>query len=171
LDSPLDGAFISKIESLREGVKFARIDAELPEILKGEGSVDLSDQTALETGLRRATGQENLKVRLEMLADAGTSAVIQLNEQARRWQEMMQLNAMGDADMMRSMMKNQIEVVFNASNPVVKALAKAERNGTPMDEELLQTYDLARLAGGFMEPEALAEFIRRSQRFLERGME
>ena len=40
-----------------------------------------------------------------------------------------------------------------------------------MDEELLQTYDLARLAGGFMEPEALAEFIRRSQRFLERGME
>ena len=171
MDSPLDAPFISMIESKHEGVRFARVDAELPDVLKGEGTVDLSDQTALEAGLRRATGQEQLKVRLEYLADADTAAVIQLNEQSRRWQEMMQMNAMGDADMFKGMMKSQQEVVFNAASPVVQALAKAERDGSGNDELLLQVYDLARLAGGFMDPSELAQFIRRSQRLMQAGLE
>lgn len=52
MDSPLDAPFISMIESKHEGVRFARVDAELPDVLMGEGTVDLSDQTALEAGLR-----------------------------------------------------------------------------------------------------------------------
>ena len=171
LDSALDTSFISMIESKHEGVHFARVDAELPDVLKGEGTVDLSDQTALETGLRRAVGNEHLRVRLEYLADSDTAAVIQLNEQSRRWQEMMQMNAMGDPEMFKSMMKSQQEVVFNAASPVVKAIARAERDEEAKDDMLLQVYDLARLAGGFMEPAEMAEFIRRSQRLLQMGLE
>jgi molecular chaperone HtpG len=171
LDSPLDSAFISLIESKHENVHFARVDAELPDVLKGEGTVDLSDQTALETALRRVTGQEQLKVTLENLADADTVAVIQINEQSRRWQEMMQMNAMGDDNAYRAMLKGQQQMVFNAASPVVKALAKAEREGHPQDDQLLQIYDLARLAGGFMDPNEMAGFVRRSQQMMRRQLE
>ena len=61
--------------------------------------------------------------------------------------------------------------MFNAASPVVKAIAKAERDEETKDDMLLQIYDLARLAGGFMEPAEMAEFIRRSQRLLQQGME
>ena len=171
LDSPLDSAFISFIERKNDKVHFARVDAELPDILKIKGEIDLTDQTALEAALRRAAGQDKLKVRLENLADSDTTAVIQLDEQARRWQEMMQMNSMGDMDMYKDMMKSQQEVVFNAANPVVKALARAEREGEGKDELLLQVYDLARLSGGFMDPSEIAQFIRRSQQLMQAGLE
>ena len=76
------------------------------------------------------------------------------------------MNNMGDGDMYRSMLKAQQQVVFNAASPVVKALAQAERDGQAQDDQLLQIYDLARLAGGFMDPNEMAEFVRRSQRLM-----
>jgi len=170
MDSPLDPAFINFIEEKNTDVKFARVDAELPDVLKAEGQVDLSDQTALEEALKKATGKEHLQCRMECLADEDTAAVIQLDEQSRRWQEMMTLQS-GNPDMFKGMMDGQQQVVFNAANPVVKALAKAYRDGRGDDEALLQVYDLARLAAGYLQPEEMAAFIRRSQSLLKKNTE
>jgi len=95
--------------------------------------------------------------------------VAQLNEYARRWQEMSV--ARGWSEDLTSFTADQMELVLNAASPVVKALAQKEREGAPQDELCLQIYDLARLSAGFMERGDLAEFLRRSQRLLKRQLE
>jgi len=168
-DIAMDGPFMQFLEEENEGVTFSRVDAKLPEKLKSEGTIDLSDQNALETALRRAVGRDGLRVSLQFLRDEEIPAVVQLDEQARRFQEMAM--ARGWAQGMEDFTLNQLEVVLNAASPVVQRLAALEREGKPQDEECLQVYDLARLSAGLMERADMAAFLERSQRILARAME
>lgn len=165
MDIALDVPFMQFLEEKNEGVTFARVDAKLPEKLKSEGEVDLSDQNALETAFRRATGRENLKVELQYLREEDVPAVVQLDEEARRFQEMSV--ARGWSSGMENFTLGQMRLCLNAASPVVRRLAALEREGKTQDEVCLQVYDLARLSAGLMERKDMAEFLSRSQRLLK----
>ena len=166
MDSPLDIPFVQFLESKHEGVTFARVDAVLPPQAKSDAEVNAEDGLLLEKAFRRATGREHLRVRMEALADADTAAVIQLNEQMRRWQEMGMFST-HDRKMAAEMLDRQLELVLNAASPVVQKLAAAEKKEEGSADSLCcQVFDLARLGAGLMNPDDLMAFVHRSQEML-----
>ncbi len=164
MDIALDVPFMQFLEEKNEGVTFSRVDAKLPQKLKSEGEIDLSDQNALETAFRRAVGRDSLKVDLQPLREEEVPAVVQLDEEARRFQEMSV--ARGWSSGMEDFTLGQMRLCLNAASPVIRRIAELEREGKEQDELCRQIYDLARLSAGLMERKDMAEFLARSQRLL-----
>ena len=163
----IDQPFITHLESKNEGVKFARIDADLSDSFKEETSEDeLKEisETLTET-FKKALGKDNLNVKVEKLKNASISSMITLSEQDRRMQDMMKMYNMYGMD--PSMFgANSQTLVLNANNELVKYIAehKDGENTTLMCEQL---YDLAMLSHAPLTPEQMTNFIARSNKIME----
>ena len=163
----IDQPFITHLESKNEGVKFARIDADLSDSFKEETSEDeLKEisETLTET-FKKALGKDNLNVKVEKLKNASISSMITLSEQDRRMQDMMKMYNMYGMD--SSMFgANSQTLVLNANNELVKYIAehKDGENTTLMCEQL---YDLAMLSHAPLTPEQMTNFIARSNKIME----
>ncbi|NLG36941.1 MAG: molecular chaperone HtpG [Clostridiales bacterium] len=171
LDSPIDPHFITFLEMRGEGLRFVRVDAEMPDALKGEAAVEEDDRKLLETAFRRATGMEKLKVTVQSLKSADTPATLHLDEFLRRSQEMSLLSGGMPTD--REFLASQTELALNPGNAIIAAILAAEKKGAAAENDPVcrQVYDLARLASGLMEPGEISEFISRSQTLLSRLMQ
>ncbi|MGI5877645.1 MAG: molecular chaperone HtpG [Christensenellales bacterium] len=168
LDSPIDPHFITFLEMRGEGLRFVRVDAEMPDALKGEGAVEEEDRKLLETAFRRATGIEKLKVAVQPLKSPDTPATLHLDEFLRRSQEMSLLGGGLPTD--REFLNSQTELALNPENAIIAAILAAEKRGAAAENDPVcrQVYDLARLASGLMEPAEISAFISRSQTLLSR---
>ncbi|WP_434309782.1 molecular chaperone HtpG [Hominifimenecus sp. rT4P-3] len=165
LPTNIDSPFITMLEQKNEGVKFARIDAEVTDSFKAEGTEKTEEEQKAETEeltkiFQDALGKEKLTVKVENLKDEKLSAMITLSEEARRMQEMMKMYGMGD------MAGGTDEtLVLNASNPLVQYVrANKESEQVPMICK--QLYDLARISHAPLTPEEMSEFVSRSNEIL-----
>lgn len=120
LSHQLDTQFISMCESTDSSVKYKRIDSDIAELLKGEGSaVANSDMEAL---FREAIGNEKLEVKFEVLKDGSVPALLTLSEESRRLDDMMKMYAsMGMS--MGGDMPIEYTLVINSSSPLVDRLS------------------------------------------------
>lgn len=120
LSHQLDTQFISMCESTDSNVKYKRIDSDIAELLKGEGSaVANSDMEAL---FREAIGNEKLEVKFEVLKDGSVPALLTLSEESRRLDDMMKMYAsMGMS--MGGDMPIEYTLVINSSSPLVDRLS------------------------------------------------
>ena len=163
----IDQPFITHLESKKENVKFARIDADLSDSFKEETSEDeLKDITeTLTDTFKKALNKDNLVVKVEKLKNASISSMITLSEQDRRMQDMMKMYSMPGMD--PSMFGGQgLTLVLNANNDLVKYIVdNKEGENTPMICE--QLYDLALLSHAPLSPEQMTNFIARSNKIME----
>ena len=158
----IDQPFVSALEAGDDNVKFQRIDADLTEAFKEAGDEDKlkEDTETLEKLFRKATGKEQLAVKVEMLKNDKVSSMITLSEESRRMQDMMKMysaNGMGGMDM--SDMGQTL--VLNANNELVKYLL-AHTEGENTDMFCKQLYDLAMISHQPLAADKMSEFIERS---------
>lgn len=156
LDKMIDNSFIHVIEENREGVKFVRIDADT-NILKNEGEAKESEKTA--QLFKKVSGNDKLEVKFESLKDEKTPALINVNEEERRFEEMMKLyNAQGIADMPMSM-----TLIVNTSSPLAqKLIGKAEADEEGAEKLAKQIFTLSLLAQRRLTATELKEFLNDS---------
>ena len=162
----IDQPFVSALEAGEEAVKFQRIDADLTEAFKEEGDEDkLKEETETLTELfRKATGKENLEVKVEKLKNDKVSSMITMSEEARRMQDMMKMYAangmggMGMPDMGQTL-------VLNANHALVQHVLAHKEEET---SELFckQLYDLAMISHHPLEADKMTEFIERSNEIM-----
>ena len=150
----IDQPFITHLESKNEGVKFARIDADLSDSFKEETSEDeLKEisETLTET-FKKALGKDNLNVKVEKLKNASISSMITLSEQDRRMQDMMKMYNMYGMD--PGMFGGQETLVLNANHPLVQYLAdnQESEHAAVICEQL---YDLAMISHKQLSPEEM----------------
>ncbi len=165
LNHAIDTSFISQLEMRNENYKFLRIDADVTDALKEEVQEDdLKDAlNALTATFRAALGQDNLDVKVEKLKDTSVSSVITLDEEGRRMQEMMEMYGMSGMDL--SMYGGHETLILNVSHPLVTyILEHADSEQVPTFCK--QLYDLARLANQPLAPEAMTEFVARSNEIM-----
>ena len=67
LSHNIDTAFISHLEQKDQTIQFKRIDADLTEELKGEGTADEETTETLTDLFRKSLGKEKLEVKVENL--------------------------------------------------------------------------------------------------------
>ena len=164
----MDTHFISFIEMKNEGVKFHRIDSDLSDALTETDSGDSKDSdSALCDDVKKALGNEELKIEAKTLKTADIPAMVLLSEQSRRMKEMyrsygQQFAGMGD------MFKDEYTLVLNKSNPLIKKLPSLDEESKKLVSE--QIFDMAMLCNKPLSPEKMTKFIERSNKILEMAL-
>jgi len=166
LPAAIDMHFVQFLESKNSGVKFSRIDADLSANLKGETEIPAETGEALSRIFTAALEESKLKIETAHLKAKDLPAMILLGEQSRRMQDM---SAMFGNPEMAKMFPGEETLILNGDNELVQLVLKLE--GKPERQEDLdmiarQIYDLALLSHRQLEPAAMTEFIRRSNRIL-----
>ena len=159
----IDSAFISSLEQKHQDVQFKRIDADLTEEMKGEGTTDEETVKALTELFRKNLHKDKLEVRVENLKNESVSAMVTLSEESRRMQDMMRMYNMYGMD--PNMFGGQETLILNANHPLVKYLAEnKESDKAPVICE--QLYDLAMMSHKQLSPEEMTKFVQRSNEIL-----
>ena len=167
MDALIDLNFLSFMEYSAgvEGLTFARVDADSQtfqkEMSEEEKKQSEEDEKKLADVLHKATGKEDLAVKLASLKDESLPAMLTQEEQGRRFSEMSRIYGQ---DVTRP---ETHTLVLNAANPVVKGLLNAEGNEETRSLIAAQLYDLARMSTRPLEKEEVTAFLARSNKLLE----
>lgn len=165
LDHNIDTSFITQLERRNEHYRFQRIDADVNESMKEEGSEEeLKEATdTLTETFKKALGRDNLNVKVEKLKNANISSVITLSEEGRRMQDMMKMYGMAGMD--PSMFGGDSTLTLNANNALVKyILEHKDSEHVPMFCQ--QLYDLALISNHPLTPDEMSKFIARSNEIM-----
>ena len=168
LDHSIDEPFITHLERKNEGVKFLRIDSDLNDSFKDENADNESEEfkansEALTELFKNALHNDKLTVKVEQLKNENISSMVTLSEETRRMQDMMKMYGMAGMD--PSMFGNDVTLVLNANNALVKyVLANKDGENTNMLCE--QLYDLALISHKQLAPEEMTKFIERSNKIM-----
>ena len=158
----IDQPFVSALEAGDDDVKFQRIDADLTDAFKEEGDEEKlkEDTETLKELFRKATGKDQLEVKVEKLKNDKVSSMITLSEEARRMQDMMKMYSANGMGGMELPDVGQT-LVLNANNDLVQYLL-ANKDGEHSDMFCKQLYDLAMISHQPLQ----AEFINRSNEIM-----
>ena len=165
----IDQPFISQLEMKNEKIKFQRIDADLTESFKEELNEEQKsslskNQEALSALFSKVLEKENLAVKVEYLKNETVSSMITLSEESRRMQDMMKMYSMPGMD--PAMFGGSGEtLVLNANHKLVQYLCKNPES-SHVSTICKQLYDLALLCHQPLSPEAMSEFVSRSNEIL-----
>ncbi len=164
LDTNLDNAFISYLESYETNIKFMRIDSDITNSLKDE-TTDTEGNEDLTNLFKENLEKEDIKIKIENLKSSSISAIILLDEQGRRMQEMSKMFG----GMQGLNMPTNEELVINKNNDLVKTLLKLKDNESKKEDVKLicnQIYDLAMMSHKQLSNKEMNDFIERSNKIL-----
>ena len=162
----IDQPFVSALEAGDDDVKFQRIDADLTDAFKEEGDEEKlkEDTETLKELFRKATGKDQLEVKVEKLKNDKVSSMITLSEEARRMQDMMKMYSANGLGGMELPDVGQT-LVLNANNDLVQYLL-ANKDGEHSDMFCKQLYDLAMISHQPLQADKMTEFINRSNEIM-----
>ncbi|MBB6214417.1 molecular chaperone HtpG [Anaerosolibacter carboniphilus] len=171
LDHSIDSAFISHIEMKKNDIRFKRVDSDISELMKEQ------DQTDEETNkvevenvtkvFKKALAKEDCKIQLESLKSEDVAGMIILSEDSRRMQEMMKRYNMGGFN--PGMFPSEETLVLNKKHPLIQYILGHTNEETELlDLIAQQVYDLAVLSHKPLAPEAMANFIKRSNEIMKK---
>ena len=164
LDKMIDAQFITMLEHENENVKFKRVDADISEVLGGTG--DGEEKEHLTALFREVSGNDKLNVKCESFSDGSVPAMLTLDEQERRFGDMMKMYKAAGEDMPESITPKGT-LVLNLACPTVAALDKAEH--TELEKTAArQIFMLATLSQRGLTGEELKSFLADSYAMLER---
>ena len=165
LTHQIDTTFITHLEQRNPEVKSLRIDSELTDNFKE--TIDENEEKELTEKLsekfKKATGVENLIVKVEKLKNADMPSMITVSEQTRRMSEMMEMYGMSNSS--TGLGAEGETLVLNMNNDLVQYVLNNDEseNTTTICQQL---YDLARLANHPLKPEEMTAFVARSNKIL-----
>ena len=165
LTHQIDTTFITHLEQRNPEVKFLSIDSELTDNFKE--TIDENEEKELTEKLsekfKKATGVENLIVKVEKLKNADMPSMITVSEQTRRMSEMMEMYGMSNSS--TGLGAEGETLVLNMNNDLVQYVLNNDEseNTTTICQQL---YDLARLANHPLKPEEMTAFVARSNKIL-----
>ena len=163
LDKMIDAQFITMLEHENENVKFKRVDSDLSD-LTGE-KTEGEENERMTSLFRRVSGDEKLNVKCTTLKDETIPAVLTIDEEARRFDDMMKMYRAAGEQLPEGMAPT-LTLTLNLACPTVKSLdcEAGER------EELIarQIYMLSILSQRGLSGEELERFLSDSYEMLKR---
>ena len=169
LPDKIDQPFVSQLESKNEGIKFARIDADLTDTFRSENSKEEEEELSKKSEeitevFKKAVNNDKITVKVEKLKNEDIASMITVSEESRRMQDMMKMYAMPGMDM-GAMGREGETLVLNANNQLVSYVLD-NKEGENVNLICEQLYDLALLQQSPLQPEAMTKFINRSNKIM-----
>lgn len=153
LDRFIDSQFLTFLEQENPKLKFARVDASLDAV--GGESEENEKLTKL---FKEVVGKEDITIKTVKLKDSLVPALIEIDEQSRRFSEMMRAYAAGGVGDGMPDMPEKSTVVVNLESPIIKRIEASD------DEEkskklVKQAYMMALLSSRQLTADEMTEFI------------
>ena len=164
LDSPIASHLIQKLESSKENISFARVDADsLDNLIKKEDTqiskLSEEEKDKLKSQIEAVIPEQGYVLQLEALDSKAAPFVITEPEFMRRMKEMQQTGGGGMFGM--GAMPDMFNLLVNTNHPLVSEILNT-RTSKKRERLINQSLDLARLSKGLLKGEDLTEFINRS---------
>ncbi|WP_339629281.1 molecular chaperone HtpG [uncultured Maribacter sp.] len=166
LDSPIIGHLIQKLESSKENISFARVDADHIDKLIQKEDTQISkmsdeEKETLKTELEKVIGEKsNYTVQLEAMDSDASPFTITEPEFMRRMKEMQQTGGGGGMFGMGAM-PEMYNLIVNTNNELVGEILNT-KTAKKKERLINQSLDLAKLSKGLLKGKDLTEFIKRS---------
>ncbi|TYQ15668.1 UNVERIFIED_CONTAM: molecular chaperone HtpG [Acetivibrio alkalicellulosi] len=174
LTSMIDNHFMQHIEMNEKDVKFQRIDSDISESMK-ETQADDSNLKEISEDLEKIfkenLGNDKLTIKVEALKTSSVPGIMLLSEQSRRMQEM---SKMFGGMNLGGMYPQEETLVLNTNNSLIKSILNIKERPDKKDDAKIiceHIYDLAMMSHKQLEPEAMTNFIERSNKILSRLVE
>lgn len=168
LDSPIVSHLMQKMESTKENITFARVDADHIDNLIKKDDTKISklsedQKKELETILKEAIPSEKFMVQLEAMDSDASPFIITQPEFMRRMKEM---QATGGGMFGLGNMPEMYNLVVNTNSDLVGEILSTKTK-KKQDRLISQSLDLARLSQGLLKGKELSEFIKRSYEMIK----
>ena len=166
LDSPIIGHLMQKLETSKEKVTFARVDADhIDKLIQKEDTQisKLSDEEkeTLKADLEKVFGEKSsYTVQLEAMESDALPFTITEPEFMRRMKEMQQTGGGGGMFGMGNM-PEMYNIVVNTNHELVGEILNT-KTAKKKERLINQSLDLAKLSKGLLKGAAMTEFIKRS---------
>ena len=168
LDSPIVSHLMQKLETSKEKISFARVDADhIDNLIKKDDTAisKLSDEekTKLDELLKEVIPSEKFMVQLEPMDSSASPFIITQPEFMRRMKEM---QATGGGMFGMGNMPEMYNLVVNTNHELVIDILNTKTR--KKQERLInQSLDLARLSQGLLKGEELTNFVKRSYEMIK----
>ncbi|SHJ85429.1 molecular chaperone HtpG [Pseudozobellia thermophila] len=164
LDSPIISHLMQKLETSKEKISFARVDADhIDNLIKKEDTQisKLSDEEKekLKANLEEVIDDKNYTVQLEAMDSDASPFIITEPEFMRRMKEMQQTGGGGMFGM--GNMPDMYNIVVNTNHELVGEILNT-KTAKKRERLINQSIDLAKLSKGLLKGQELTEFIKRS---------
>ncbi len=164
LTHQLDTQFIGLCEMNDGEVKYKRIDSDIAEMLKGEGSATENEELA--TLFKDVSGNESLDVKFEVLKNGDIPALLTLSEEARRMEDMMKMYANMGMNIGGNL-PSEYTLILNSSSPLLEKLTVIKAQDSDKARLMAsEIYKLALLSQRQMNSEELKSFLSDSFKLL-----
>ncbi|MGB5499848.1 MAG: molecular chaperone HtpG [Maribacter sp.] len=165
LDSPIISHLMQKLETSKEKVSFARVDADhLDNLIKKDDTQisKLSDEEKdrLKANLEEVITDKGYTLQLEAMDSAASPFIITEPEFMRRMKEMQQTGGGGGMFGMGGM-PEMYNLIVNTNHELVGEILNT-KTAKKRERLINQSLDLARLSKGLLKGEELTNFIKRS---------
>ena len=169
LDSPIVSHLIQKLETSKEKLSFARVDAgPIESLIKKEDAAisKLSDEEKeqLKTTLEKVITDKGYTIQLEAMDSDASPFMITEPEFMRRMKDMQQTGGGGMFGM--NAMPGMYNLIVNTNHALVGDILNTETDER-REQLISQSLDLARLSKGLLKGEALTQFISRSYEMIK----
>jgi molecular chaperone HtpG len=163
LDSPIVSHLMQKLETSKENISFARVDADhLDNLIKKEDTQisKLSDEEkdSLKTTIEEVIANQGYTIQMEAMDSDAAPFIITEPEFMRRMKEMQKT---GGGMFGMGNMPEMYNLVVNTNHELVGEILHT-KTAKKRERLINQSLDLARLSKGLLKGEALTNFIKRS---------
>ena len=161
LDKIIDSQFITTVEMNSEGVRFVRVDSEVADALKDDGSIDAPPH--VEDVFGKLVG-EKTKIEFTSFKDKTTPAILSVSEDMRRFDDMMKLYSKDAPGM-----ELEATLTVNTGSPLIMKISDTHETDPEKSEMLAkQIVSLCKLSQRRLTPEELSSFLSDSYNVLEK---
>ena len=171
LDSPIVPHLLQKLETSKEKIAFARVDADhIDNLIKKEDTAisKLSDEEkeTLKGQIEETIGEKSsFTVQLEAMDSSSQPFIITEPEFMRRMKDMQQTGGGGGMFGMGNM-PDMYNLIVNTNNDLVNEILNT-KTAKKRERLINQSLDLARLSKGLLKGEELTSFINRSYEMIK----
>ncbi|WP_420601201.1 molecular chaperone HtpG [Flagellimonas sp.] len=169
MDSPIISHLMQKLETSKEKVSFARVDADhLDNLIKKEDTAisKLSDEEKdrLKVDLEKVIQEKGYTIQMESMDSSASPFIITEPEFMRRMKEMQQTGGGGMFGM--GNMPEMYNLIVNTNHELVSEILNT-KTAKKRERLINQSLDLARLSKGLLKGEELTNFIARSYEMIK----
>ena len=170
LDSPIVTHLLQKLETTKENLSFARVDADhLDNLIKKEDTKisKLSDEEKdkLKVNIEEVLADKGYTIQMEPMDSGGSPFIITEPEFMRRMKDMQRTGGGGGMFGMGNM-PDMYNLVVNTNHELVYEILNT-KTAKKRERLINQSLDLARLSKGLLKGEELTQFIQRSYQMIK----
>ncbi len=149
----IDTQFASVLEQYMGDVKFLRVDADIADTLKSESEAD--DNEELKEIFKKAVG-EKVNVKFESLKDEGIPAILSVNEEARRMEDLMRMYGMDS-----SAYPTESNLIVNSTSRLIKKLEEVAKEDAEKASDMASyIYKLSLLSQKKFSADEMQDFMK-----------